>query len=58
MASIEELEQLDSGMGSSDARSPEVKSLLPEEDDDDEEVYRYSKRYLIDIEKKVEYLYG
>lgn len=31
-------EQLDSGMGSSDARSPEVKSLLPDDDEDDEEV--------------------
>lgn len=39
MASVEELDQIDSGMGSSDARSPEVKSLLPEEDEDDEEVW-------------------
>lgn len=39
MASVEELDQVDSGMGSSDARSPEVKSLLPEDgDEDDEEV--------------------
>ncbi|XP_014209864.1 mitochondrial import receptor subunit TOM22 homolog [Copidosoma floridanum] len=30
-------QQLDSGMGSSDARSPEVKCLLPEEDEADEE---------------------
>ncbi|KAJ8680248.1 hypothetical protein QAD02_016035 [Eretmocerus hayati] len=30
-------EQLDSGMGSSDARSPEVKCLLPADDDDDDE---------------------
>lgn len=36
MASIEEIDQLDSGMGSSDARSPEVKSLLPDEEDDEE----------------------
>lgn len=40
MASVEEVDQIDSGMGSSDARSPEVKSLLPDdEDDDEEEVY-------------------
>lgn len=40
MASVEELDQVDSGMGSSDARSPEVKSLLPEDgDEDDEEVW-------------------
>lgn len=39
MASVEELDQVDSGMGSSDARSPEVKSLLPDDgDEDDEEV--------------------
>lgn len=39
MASVEELDQqVDSGMGSSDARSPEVKSLLPDDEDDDEEV--------------------
>jgi len=30
-------QQLDSGMGSSDARSPEVKSLLPDEDEEDED---------------------
>ncbi|XP_012275076.1 mitochondrial import receptor subunit TOM22 homolog [Orussus abietinus] len=33
MASVEELDQLDSGMGSSDMRSPEIKFLF---DDDDE----------------------
>lgn len=38
MASVEEIDQSDSGMGSSDARSPEVKSLLPD-DEDDEEVF-------------------
>ncbi|XP_012256399.1 mitochondrial import receptor subunit TOM22 homolog [Athalia rosae] len=37
MASVEELDQLDSGMGSSDARSPEVKSILPDDDEDEEE---------------------
>lgn len=37
MASVEEVDQIDSGMGSSDARSPEVKSLLPDDEDDDEE---------------------
>ncbi|XP_015604411.1 mitochondrial import receptor subunit TOM22 homolog [Cephus cinctus] len=37
MASIEELDQLDSGMGSSDIRSPEVKSILPDDDDDEED---------------------
>ncbi|XP_033328078.1 translocase of outer mitochondrial membrane 22 homolog mge [Megalopta genalis] len=37
MASIEELDQLDSGMDSSDARSPEVKSLLPDDEDDEED---------------------
>jgi len=38
MASVEELDQVDSGMGSSDVHSPEMKSLLPDDDDDDEEV--------------------
>lgn len=39
MASVEELDQqIDSGMGSSDGHSPEVKSLLPDDEDDDEEV--------------------
>lgn len=37
MASLEELDQLDSGMDSSDARSPEVKSLLPDDEDDEED---------------------
>ncbi|XP_015519107.1 mitochondrial import receptor subunit TOM22 homolog [Neodiprion pinetum] len=37
MASVEELDQLDSGMGSSDARSPEVKSILPDDNDDEED---------------------
>ena len=32
--------QLDSGMCSSDARSPEVKSLLPDDGDDEEEVHK------------------
>lgn len=40
MTSVEEVEQLDSGMGSSDAHSPEVKSLLPD-DEDDEEVFDF-----------------
>ena len=51
--SAEEADQLDSGMGSSDAHSPEVKSLLPddEEEDDDEEVRCTSTydRALIDV---------
>ncbi|XP_060826864.1 mitochondrial import receptor subunit TOM22 homolog [Bombus pascuorum] len=34
---VEEVEQLDSGMGSSDAHSPEVKSLLPDDEDDEED---------------------
>ncbi|XP_076637415.1 translocase of outer mitochondrial membrane 22 homolog mge [Colletes latitarsis] len=37
MASLEDLDQLDSGMGSSDAHSPEVKSLLPDDEDDEED---------------------
>ncbi|XP_058805275.1 mitochondrial import receptor subunit TOM22 homolog [Phymastichus coffea] len=39
MATITEepSEQLDSGMGSSDARSPEIKSLLPDDDEEDDE---------------------
>ena len=45
MASIEEVvevvEVLDSGMGSSDARSPELKSVLPPDDIDDEEVSHF-----------------
>ncbi|XP_035744241.1 mitochondrial import receptor subunit TOM22 homolog [Vespa mandarinia] len=45
MASIEEIDQLDSGMGSSDARSPEVKSLLPDEEDDEEDE-SFSERLL------------
>ncbi|XP_033231111.1 mitochondrial import receptor subunit TOM22 homolog [Belonocnema kinseyi] len=32
-----EIEQLDSGMGSSDMRSPEVKAILPDDDDEYEE---------------------
>lgn len=40
MATIEELDQ-DSGMGSSDVRSPDVKSLLPDDDEDDEEVISF-----------------
>ncbi|KAG7204238.1 hypothetical protein KM043_002066 [Ampulex compressa] len=31
------IEEFDSGMGSSDARSPEVRSRLPEDDDDEED---------------------
>ncbi|EFN83430.1 mitochondrial import receptor subunit TOM22 homolog [Harpegnathos saltator] len=47
MASVEELDQVDSGMGSSDTCSPEVKSLLPEEgDEDDEEDESLSERLL------------
>lgn len=34
---VEEGEHLDSGMGSSDAHSPEVKSLLPDGEDDEED---------------------
>ncbi|XP_066601255.1 mitochondrial import receptor subunit TOM22 homolog [Prorops nasuta] len=34
---VEELEQLDSGMGSTDVRSPDAKSLLPDEEDDEED---------------------
>ncbi|KAK2582646.1 hypothetical protein KPH14_004925 [Odynerus spinipes] len=45
MASIEEIDQLDSGMGSSDARSPEVKSLLPDEEDEEEDE-SFSERLL------------
>ncbi|KOX75279.1 Mitochondrial import receptor subunit TOM22 like protein [Melipona quadrifasciata] len=37
MTSVEEVDQLDSGMGSSDAHSPEVKSLLPDDEDDEED---------------------
>lgn len=33
----EELEKFDSGMGSSDMRSPEVKAILPDDDEEDEE---------------------
>lgn len=32
-----QLETLDSGMASSEAHSPEVKSLLPEDDDEEDE---------------------
>lgn len=47
MASVEELDhQVDSGMGSSDARSPEVKSLLPDDEDDDEEVRAIEPLYV------------
>lgn len=35
MATIEELDLTDSGMGSSDIRSPEVKSILPDEEEED-----------------------
>ncbi|KAI4495428.1 hypothetical protein M0802_008642 [Mischocyttarus mexicanus] len=45
MASIEEIDQLDSGMGSSDVRSPEVKSLLPDEEEDEEDE-SFSERLL------------
>lgn len=45
MTSVEEVEQLDSGMGSSDAHSPEVKSLLPD-DEDDEEVLDFDIQWL------------
>ncbi|CAD6215841.1 GSCOCG00000657001-RA-CDS [Cotesia congregata] len=37
MATIEELDLTDSGMGSSDIRSPEVKSILPDEEEEDDE---------------------
>ncbi|XP_043283384.1 mitochondrial import receptor subunit TOM22 homolog [Venturia canescens] len=40
MASIEEVEVveiLDSGMGSSDVRSPEIKSILPDDGEDEED---------------------
>ncbi|XP_043254973.1 mitochondrial import receptor subunit TOM22 homolog [Colletes gigas] len=37
MASLEDLDQLDSGMGSSDAHSPEVKSVVPDDEDDEED---------------------
>lgn len=46
MASVEEVEdqQVDSGMGSSDARSPEVKSLSMDNDtEDDEEVWEIAR---------------
>ncbi|XP_015176446.1 PREDICTED: mitochondrial import receptor subunit TOM22 homolog [Polistes dominula] len=45
MASFEEVDQLDSGMGSSDVRSPEVKSLLPNEEEDEEDE-SFSERLL------------
>lgn len=42
MTSVEEVDQsADSGMGSSDAHSPEVKSLFPD-DEDDEEVFHFN----------------
>ncbi|XP_076762202.1 translocase of outer mitochondrial membrane 22 homolog mge [Xylocopa sonorina] len=34
---VEEIDQSDSGMGTSDAHSPEVESLLPDDDDEDDE---------------------
>ncbi|XP_034948753.1 mitochondrial import receptor subunit TOM22 homolog [Chelonus insularis] len=37
MATVEEIDILDSGMGSSDMRSPEIKSILPEEEDEEDE---------------------
>lgn len=37
-----DIEQLDSGMGSSDMRSPEVKAILPDDDEEDEEEVVYS----------------
>lgn len=49
MSALEELEQLDSGMGSSVARSPDLKSLLTDnddEDDSDEEDESLSERLL------------
>ncbi|XP_012216963.1 mitochondrial import receptor subunit TOM22 homolog [Linepithema humile] len=47
MASVEELDhQVDSGMGSSDGRSPEVKSLLHDDEDDDEEDESLTERLL------------
>lgn len=53
MASVEELDQqIDSGMGSSDVRSPEVKSLLPDDEDDEEEV-----RTIVILLKKNMFLY-
>lgn len=36
-----DIEQLDSGMGSSDMRSPEVKAILPDDDEEDEEEVFY-----------------
>lgn len=35
MATVEELDLTDSGMESSDIRSPEVKSILPDEEEED-----------------------
>ncbi|XP_063974366.1 mitochondrial import receptor subunit TOM22 homolog [Diachasmimorpha longicaudata] len=37
MATVEEIDILDSGMGSSDIRSPEVKSILPGDEEDEED---------------------
>ncbi|XP_008546972.1 mitochondrial import receptor subunit TOM22 homolog [Microplitis demolitor] len=37
MATVEELDLTDSGMESSDIRSPEVKSILPDEEEEDDE---------------------
>ncbi|XP_076166086.1 translocase of outer mitochondrial membrane 22 homolog mge [Ptiloglossa arizonensis] len=37
MASIEEVDQSDSGMGSSDAHSPDIKSILSSNEDDEED---------------------
>lgn len=36
MATVEEIDILDSGMGSSDMRSPEVKSILPGVEEEEE----------------------
>lgn len=43
MASVAEVEtELDSGMGTSDVRSPEVKSLMPDDDEEEEVLDNYN----------------
>lgn len=40
MATVEEIDvQEDSGMGSSDVRSPEVKAILPDDEEDEEVIF-------------------
>lgn len=52
MASVAEVEtELDSGMGTSDVRSPEVKSLMPD-DDEEEEVCQTMKNCLFTFSTK------